>query len=74
MQIAIVSALQGLGQAQTRLTAAAAQIANPSDTGDQVSLTEAAVSLLQAKNDFQLDLNVVKVADDLEKSLISLQG
>jgi hypothetical protein len=41
---------------------------------DEVSLSEAAVALLQAKNDTAANVNAFRAASDLEKTLFSILG
>jgi hypothetical protein len=65
-------ALGGLNQAQASLESTAQRISAPAGQGDSVSLSTDAVSLLQAKNDFAANINVLKVADEIAKSTIDL--
>ena len=76
-------ALQGLEQAQVQLDAAATAIAggggssSVSSNGqgaDTVDLSTAVVALLSAKNQFALDIGVLKVADQAQKNLIDVVG
>ncbi len=69
-------ALSGLNQAQAAFQTAATRIGHPaqSNAEDAVSLSGNAVALLQAKNRFAADINVVKVADELTKATIKLIG
>jgi hypothetical protein len=68
-------ALQGLQQAQVQLESAAQRVAGAgSATSDTADLSREAVSILSAKNDFAANINVMKVADDMQKSLINLLG
>jgi flagellar hook protein FlgE len=72
-------ALQGLQQAQTQLENTAQRLSaagssadgTPVDTAD---LSQAAVALLTAKNQFNANINVLKVADQMQKSVINLLG
>ena len=72
-------ALQGLEQAQVQLESAAASIAgagaasNSAGT-DKVDLSTAVVALLTAKNQFSVDLSVLKVANQTQASEINLFG
>lgn len=48
---------------------------SPLGTGaapDQVSLSDDAVALLQAKTSYQANLDSIKVADEMQKSALSL--
>ena len=70
-------ALQGIEQAQVQLEAAATAIAggSASTTGagpDTVDLSTAVVALLSAKNQVALNVNVLKIADETQKSLIDI--
>lgn len=71
-------ALQSLNQAQGRFEQAAGQVAsiggNSSDgnPADSVDLSQAAVSLLSAKNDFATSLKLLKVADEMQGQVIDL--
>jgi hypothetical protein len=66
-------ALQGLQQAQLLFDHAARRIAaQPAD--DTVALSEEAVALMSSKHQFEANLNVLKVADNMQKSLLNLLG
>jgi Asp/Glu/hydantoin racemase len=74
---AIASA--GLDVAQSRLDKAATGIASASissaaPVGDTVSLSQQAVSLLSAGNEFKTDLQLARVADAMHKSTLNLLG
>jgi flagellar hook protein FlgE len=71
-------ALQGLAQAQIQVEASAARLiaataatpeAMPVDT---VSLSEAAVALLGAKNQFSASIEVLKTANQMQKNLVNI--
>ncbi|HEY3838236.1 MAG TPA: hypothetical protein VGL72_16765 [Bryobacteraceae bacterium] len=72
-------ALQGLQQAQTQLETTAQQLSTagsssngaPMDTAD---LSDAAISLMSAKNQFAANLNLMKIADQMQKHVIDLLG
>jgi hypothetical protein len=72
-------ALQGLQRSQTQLESTARRLSTagssadgtPVDTAD---LSQAAVALITAKNQFAANLNVVKVADQMQKSVLNLLG
>src|SRR6266436_2550229 len=68
--------VQGIQNAESLLNATAIKVANQNQStgpiSDQVSLTEAAVALLQAKNDTAANVNAFRVASDLEKTLLSI--
>jgi flagellar hook protein FlgE len=65
-------ALGGLNQAQANLENTARRINGAAEQGDLVDLSTNAVALLQAKGDFEANIQVLKVADQLEKSAINL--
>lgn len=73
-------ALQGLDQAQGQFNRASAQIATSFSTpsantgGDIVDLSQAAVGLLSAKSDFDANLKVVRVGDEMERTTLALLG
>jgi hypothetical protein len=73
---AISTALGGLHQAEDLLNQTASRLAeSPLGTGagaDQVSLSDDAVSLLEVKTSYQANLDSIKVADEMEKSTLSL--
>jgi flagellar basal body rod protein FlgG len=66
------AALNGLNQAQATFEDAARRISGAAGQGDSVSLSADAVTLLQAKSDFEANINVLNVADEMEKSAINL--
>jgi hypothetical protein len=70
------TALGGLQQTEDQANHTASLLArSPFSTGapqDQVSLSDAAVSLLTARNSFDANLDSIKVADEMQKSTLSL--
>lgn len=73
------SALSGLKQASTQFENAAAKVAKasaaPAGAGaDNVDLSSAAVSMLAARNDFAGNINMLKVADEMERRAINMLG
>jgi hypothetical protein len=70
------TALGGLQQAENQLNRTASLLArSPFFTGppqDEVSLSDAAVSLLEAKNSYLANPDSIKVADEMQKSTLSL--
>ena len=64
----------GLPKAEILLDKAAVQVSRASDQQDAVNLSSGAVALIQAKNDFSANVNVLKVADQMEKTTIDLVG
>ena len=88
MTSAISSGLQGYNRAEATVNTAAVQIANfpasqtgriassssgstPADTAD---LSTSAVSLLQGRNDASANLGTIRVAEQMQKSLIDMLG
>ncbi|HTA68261.1 MAG TPA: flagellar basal body rod C-terminal domain-containing protein [Bryobacteraceae bacterium] len=85
MQIpAMSSALEGMSRAETQLNQAAGDIARAATTdpaipvprvnGDIVDLSASMVSLLQSRNSFDANTKVLKVADEMQKSLLNVVG
>jgi flagellar hook protein FlgE len=72
------TALGGLQQAEDQVNRTASLLArSPFSTGapqDEVSLSDAAVSLIEAKNSYSANLDSIKVADEMQKSALSLVG
>lgn len=68
--------LAGMSAAEQSLNEAADKIANAggSPAGDAVDLSAEAVALLEAKNDFRANANVVHVEDDVYRSLLRMVG
>ena len=69
--------LQGLDGAQGRFDRAASKLsaaASPDSSGDVADLSQAAVGLLSAKNEFEGNLKVVAVADEMERATIDMLG
>jgi len=72
------TALGGLQQAEDQVNRTASLLArSPFSTGapqDEVSLSDAAVSLIDAKNTYGANLDTINVADEMQKSALSLVG
>lgn len=77
MQITYTAA-GGLQQADDQVDRTASLLArSPYFTGapqDQVSLSDAAASLLEAKNSYSANLDSLKVADEMRQSTLSMVG
>jgi len=80
---AIQSALSGMQSADSQLDATASLIANsafptvpdaPNPPQDRVDLSTDMVNLLQARTNFAADVKVAHVADEIQKSTISMLG
>jgi len=72
-------ALQGMQQAEVQLENAATAIASPGSSPeganiDTVDLSAEMVALMSAKNDFSVNLSVLKTADQVEKQTVDLMG
>ena len=70
-------AAAGVDAAQARFEKAATGVvaaAGGSDAGgvDTVSLSDATVALLSAKNEFSANIRVAHVADDMQKTVLNL--
>ena len=71
------TALEGLSRAETQFNQAAQQIARaPVASGgqDSVDLSTAAVSLIQARNNFDANTKTIKVQDQMNQSLLNAIG
>ncbi len=65
-------ALGGLRQAEAGIQKTASAVANAAGSADAVSLSDAAVSLIQGRNDFSANIQTLKVGDEMEKEAIDL--
>lgn len=75
--VALTYALDGLARSQSQLNQAAFEIARAPAAlpgGDSVDLSSAAVALLQARNSFDANTKVIKIADQLDKILLDMVG
>ena len=76
MTIGSISSLQGMQNAVNQFNQAAQNIAqdplNP--PGDQVSLSDQAVALLQAKNNFEANTAAFKVGEEMTQTLLNVIG
>jgi hypothetical protein len=70
------ASVQGIQNAESLLNATATKIANQpaSQSSDEVSLSEDAVALLQAKTEVAANVNAFRAADNLEKALLNIVG
>jgi flagellar hook-associated protein FlgK len=68
--------LEGLARAQTDFDQAAAKVADSfsvdAASQDQVSLSDAAVAMMQAGNDYQANLKSLQVVNDMQKSILNI--
>jgi len=71
-------ALQGVQQAQMQFDQAAQRVASlgsgTAGGGDTLDLSAAAVALLLSKNQFSAELDVLKIADEMQKKVASILG
>jgi len=69
--VGLTSALEGINRSEAQF----AQLppAQPAQS-DQVDLSAEAVALIQSKNSFEANTNVLKVADELDRTLMDLMG
>jgi hypothetical protein len=70
-------ARQGLDQAEIQLQSAASQLAgagaSPNASGpDMVDITAGMVDLMSAKNNFAINISVMKTADEMQKFAIDI--
>jgi hypothetical protein len=72
------ASVQGIHNAESLLDATAIKVANVNQStgpvSDEVSLSEDAVALLQAKNDTAANVNAFRVASEMQKTLLSILG
>ena len=68
--------MQGIHNAESLLNATAIKVANQNQStgpvSDEVSLSEAAVALLQAKNDTAANVSAFHVASEIQKTLLNI--
>jgi len=67
--IAMNTALEGIQRAETGFNRAAANIATPTPSE---SMPSDVVDLLQSRNDFEANLRVIEVSDQMTQSTLSL--
>lgn len=73
MQISAI-ALTGMDAAQSKLERTAVNVANAAEPTDQVDLSAAAVAMIQARDEFAINVKVAQTAMEMEKSLINVLG
>jgi flagellar hook-basal body complex protein FliE len=78
MSIGQTQAVQGLQQSEAQFDRAAAKIAVPftssAGQGDIVDLSAVAVAMMEAKNSFQANIQVLKVDNQMQQSMLSIVG
>ena len=68
-------ALHGLERAGAQVDASARKLAGVSSTsGDIVELSAAAVEMMQAKNGYEANVNVMKTAQEMDKHLLNIMA
>jgi flagellar basal body rod protein FlgC len=67
-------ALSGMEAAQQNVPKVAKRIASPEQSGDTVDLSTEMVSLLDAKNQFAANAQVMKTAQEMEKRTLDLSA
>lgn len=66
-------ALGGLEQAQIQLESAASSLAGAAGS-DSVDLSAGIVALMSAKNNFAVNISIMKTADEIQKYAIDLMA
>jgi flagellar basal body rod protein FlgC len=79
MSIGQTQALQGLQTSQKQFDQAASKIAqspfsSAAPQGDLVDLSTQAVALLQSKNSFEANIQVLKVDNQMQQALLNVVG
>jgi flagellar basal body rod protein FlgG len=76
--LGLIQPLDALQHSASQFNQAAGNITRatlPSSTGqDYVSLSSAAVSMVQARNSFDANTKVIKTVDEMDKTLIKAVG
>ena len=76
--VGLTTALEGMARSEAQFNRAADRIAHlpPAQTkqGDQVDLSTEVVALPQSKNTFEANTKMVKVADQMEQTLLDMTG
>jgi flagellar hook protein FlgE len=70
MTIGMIQSATGLQRAEGQLNQAAQAIATPH--GDSVDLSAQAVALIQAKNNFEVNLKTLQIGDEMTKTLFKV--
>ena len=72
------AALQAIRNAESQLDRTAARIASPgggvSQVSDEVSISEEAIALIQAKNEISVNVNAFRAADHVTQELLKILG
>ena len=68
----INAAVLGLQQAETALEVTAERIARAPSVDDTVSLSDEAVSLLAARNAYELNIQTLKATDEMTRKVLDI--
>ena len=76
--VSLDTPLQGLSRAQESFDQAASKVAQPIEPSqpqqDEVSLSDAMVSMMQAANDYQANLKSLEAGNQMQKSLLNIMA
>ena len=78
--VGMTEALGGLARSEAQFNAAAQKIAqwpvsqSGTGQGDQVDLSAEAVALIQSRNSFDANTKVIKIADEMDQTLLNAVG
>jgi flagellar hook protein FlgE len=64
--------LAGMQSAESTVNRVATKVASSGFNGDQVDLSQEAVSLMSAQNDFASNVKVVQTMDEMNQSLLDI--
>lgn len=67
-------ALSGLNQAQSQLEKTARRLAQAADSTDAIDLSAEMVALMQSRNDFATNAQVLKTADEMQKHAVDIMA
>lgn len=67
-------AMNGLHQAEAGFQKAASQLSSAADSADSVSLSDAAVGMMESRNEYSANIQTLKVADRMDKEAIDIIG
>lgn len=74
--VSLDTPLQGLSRAQESFDQAASKVAQPIEPSqpqqDEVSLSDAMVSMMQAATDYQANLKSLEAGNQMQKSLLNI--
>jgi flagellar hook protein FlgE len=72
----MISALNGMQRAETQLDGTATRMARlvAAPNSDRVDLSAEAVRILAARNEFEANVKIAQVGDEMQQSTLSLIG